>query len=127
MINIKQALKSAIKCLIEGFFCEINLSADAWYKDMLDDNVAYNQMSEERAKAKGNRVNYDTDEVYKNLRFACEELCDAIEVLNRISPSEKYVEMANFINGCTKKYMTAARARQTKSEKADSALEEKEG
>lgn len=102
------------------------LSADAWYKDMVDDNAAFNQMSEERARAKGNRVNYNTVEVYKNLRFACQELCDAIEVLNRISPNEKYVEMANFINGCTQKYMKAARARQTKSENADSALEENE-
>lgn len=102
------------------------LSADAWYQDMVDDNAAYNKLNEERAKAKGNQVDYDTEEVYKALRVACEELCDAIEVLNRISPNAKYVEMANFINGCTQKYMTAARSRQTKSEKADSALEENE-
>ena len=102
------------------------LTADVWYKDMVDDNAAYNQMNEERAKAKGSQVDYDTEEVYKALRFACEELFDAIEVLNRISPNEKYVEVANFINGCTQKYMTAARTRQTKSENADTALEEQE-
>jgi len=102
------------------------LSADAWYKDMVDDNAAYNQLNEERAKAQGSKLNLDTVEVYKGLRFACEELCETIEVLNRISPNEKYLGLANFINACTQKYMSAARSRQTKSEKADSALEENE-
>lgn len=102
------------------------LTADTWYKDLVDDNAAYNKLNEDRAKAKGNQVDYDTEEVYKALRFACEELFDTIEVLNRISPNGKYVEIANFINGCTQKYMTAARTRRTKSENANSTLEENE-
>ncbi|MGZ2371726.1 DUF6261 family protein [Ancylomarina sp. YFZ004] len=102
------------------------LSADTWYKDMVDDNAAYNQLNEDRAKAQLSKLDYDTEEVYKDLRLACEELFDSIEVLNRISPNEKYVEIANFINGSTQKYMTAARARQTKNENANPALEEKE-
>lgn len=70
------------------------------------------------------KPDYDTEEVYKALRFACGELFDAIEVLNRIAPNVKYVDMANFINRCTKKYMIVARSRKTKNETANTEIVE---
>ena len=96
----------------------LHLGADSWYRDMMEDNVAYNELKEDKTKAKASAADYDTNEVYKELRLACVELFDAIEVLNRITPNGKYVEMANFINDCTQKYSIAARTRKTKNENA---------
>lgn len=95
------------------------LNATTWYTDMVDDNAAYNQLNEVKGKAKIDQIHYNTEEVYKALRFACEELFEAIEVLNRISPNEKYEEMAKFINNCTQKYTTVARTRKTRNENAN--------
>tara|TARA_R110001583_G_scaffold47395_7_gene148476 strand:+ start:5861 stop:6595 length:735 start_codon:yes stop_codon:yes gene_type:complete len=100
------------------------LAADAWYTDMVLDNNAYNQLKEDRSVAESNQRDFDTVALYKDLRVVSDELFETIEVMNRISPDAKYVEIANFINDCTKKYAVAARTRKTKS--ANSELEEQE-
>lgn len=100
------------------------LSAADWYKNMQEDNEAYNQLKMDKLKAESNQTVYDTIAVYKELRIACEELLESIKVLNRIQPNEKYVELANFINTCTQRYMTIARSRKTKSENANSDIQE---
>jgi len=102
------------------------LKANSWYKDMVEDNTAYNQLNEDKIKAKTSQVDYDTDVVYKDLRLACGELFEAIEVLNRISPNEMYLEMAKFINDCIQKYMVAAYSRKTKNKNANTEVIETE-
>lgn len=94
-----------------------HLDSNSWYRDMIEDNKAYNELKEDKTKAKVSVADYDTEEVYKELRLACAELFDAVEVLNRITPNGKYVEMAKFINDCTQKYRIMARTRKTKNEK----------
>ena len=94
------------------------LASISWYTDMVEDNKAFNQLNEEKSLSANTEQNYDTEEVYKNVRIACEELFDAIEVLNRIAPNEKYTTMAQFINECTQKYMVVVRSRNTKNENA---------
>jgi len=103
-----------------------HLNANSWYTDMIEDNNAFNQLKEDKAKANSAKPDYDTEEVYKALRFACAELFDAIEVLNRLAPNAKYVDMTNFINNCTKKYMIAARSRKTRNETANAEIVETE-
>ncbi|MFA9370717.1 MAG: DUF6261 family protein [Labilibaculum antarcticum] len=103
-----------------------HLDANSWYRDMVEDNKAFNQLKEDKVKAKAAKIDYDTEKVYRELRFACTELLDAIEVLNRIAPNGKYTDMASFINDCTQKYMIAARTRKTKSENADAEIVETE-
>ncbi|BAX82428.1 hypothetical protein ALGA_4137 [Labilibaculum antarcticum] len=90
------------------------LEATPWYLEMMEDNRAFNQQSEERSIAKNDDVDYDTQEVYKYVRIACEELFDAIEVLNCIASNEKNETRANFINKCNQKYLTVVRTRKTR-------------
>ncbi len=96
----------------------LQLEAASWYSEMLEDNNAFNQQSEENSIAKNEEINYDTQEIYKSARLACEELFEAIEVLNRIAPNEKYDAIAKFINECNQKYLTVARSRKTKNANA---------
>lgn len=100
------------------------LKASSWYTDMVEDNKAFNQLNEEKSLSANTEQDYDTEVVYKNVRIACEELFDAIEVLNRIAPNEKYTTMAQFINECTQKYMVVARSRNTKNENAKTEVTE---
>jgi len=96
----------------------LQLEAASWYSEMLEDNNAFNQQSEEKSIAKNEEIDYDTQEIYKSARLACEELFEAIEVLNRIAPNEKYDAIAKFINECNQKYLTVARSRKTKNANA---------
>ncbi|MDQ1770221.1 hypothetical protein GQR60_14590 [Labilibaculum sp. A4] len=96
----------------------LQLEAASWYSEMLEDNNAFNQQSEEKSIAKNEEIDYDTQEIYKSARLACEELFEAIEVLNRIAPNEKYNAIAKFINECNQKYLTVARSRKTKNANA---------
>jgi len=97
-----------------------SLNSLLWYKEMVDDNSAYTQMVEDKAKTKAGEVDYDTEKLYKDLRLTCNDLFDSIEVLNRINPDPKYLEIANYCNECTQKYIAAGRSRKTKKENADS-------
>ncbi len=90
------------------------LSATEWYQDMLDDNTEFLQLQEDKTVADASEADYDTLEVYKDLRIRCEQLLEGIEVLNRIAPNVKYDEMEKFINDCTQRYLTAVKARKTK-------------
>lgn len=119
-------MASLIKELNEPVNLELiaRLSADVWYADMIEDNTAFNQLNEDKSLAGQSEVDYDTEDVYKNVRIACEELFEAIEVLNRIAPNEKYTTMAQFINECTQKYLTVVRSRNTKNENAKTEVTE---
>ncbi|WP_321297946.1 DUF6261 family protein [Marinifilum fragile] len=88
-----------------------------WYTEMLTDNAAYESLTEAKSVDEIKKEDYNMDQVYKNLRLACEELFDTIEVLNRIAPNEKYEDIAAFVNECSQEYITVARARKTKSAK----------
>ena len=100
------------------------LTALSWYTDMVEDNTAFNQLNEDKSLSVKSEIDYDTEEVYKNVRIACEELFEAIEVLNRIAPNEKYTTIAQFINECTQKYMVVVRSRNTKNENAKTEVTE---
>ncbi|MBN2596107.1 MAG: hypothetical protein JXR82_04900 [Marinifilaceae bacterium] len=104
--------------LMENQALILQLEAASWYSEMLEDNNAFNQQSEEKSIAKNEEIDYDTQEIYKSARLACEELFEAIEVLNRIAPNEKYNAIAKFINECNQKYLTVARSRKTKNANA---------
>ncbi|MGQ1909323.1 DUF6261 family protein [Marinifilum sp. RC60d5] len=101
-----------------------SLSANDWYADMVTDNTAYDEMLEEKSNLSSNETVYDMSTVYQDLQTACEELFEAVEVLNRISPNEIYTQIATFSNDCTQRYLAAARTRKTKNE--NSAVEETE-
>jgi hypothetical protein len=103
-----------------------SLSATEWYQDLLDDNAAFLQLQEDKTKAQASEEDYDSLEVYKELKLACEQLFESIEVLNRIAPNEKYTEMINFINDCTQRYQAIAKTRSTKNENAKEVSEETE-
>ncbi|RUT78727.1 DUF6261 family protein [Ancylomarina longa] len=103
-----------------------SLKANAWYKDMVDDNAAYTQMLEEKTSLEVREIDYDTENIYKSLRLSCDELFETISVLNRLAPDSKYTEIANFSNDCTHKYTTIVRSRKTKKEKADNEAAETE-
>jgi hypothetical protein len=100
------------------------LKANSWYADMVEDNKAFNQLNEEKNLSENSDTDSDSEEMYKNVRIACEELFEAIEVLNRIAPNVKYTAMAQFINECTQKYMVVVRSRKTKSENAQTEITE---
>lgn len=100
------------------------LSANDWYEDMLADNAAYDAMLEEKSNTNNNQTVYDMSTVYQDLQTACEELFEAVEVLNRISPDTTYTQIATFCNDCTQRYLAAARARKTKN--GNSSSEESE-
>jgi len=100
------------------------LEASSWYADMVEDNEAFNKLNEEKNLSENSDTDSNTEEIYKNVRIACEELFEAIEVLNRIAPNEKYTAMAQFINECTQKYMVVVRSRKTKSENAQTEITE---
>ncbi|GAB7089563.1 DUF6261 family protein [Marinifilum fragile] len=95
-----------------------------WYTEMLNDNAAYEALAEEKSVIETQKADYNTDQVYKNLRLACEELFDTIEVLNRIAPNQKYEAIAAFINDCSQVYMTDARTRKTKNAKEETEEQE---
>lgn len=99
------------------------LNANSWYRDLVADNEAFNQLNEVRSIAENAKEDYDTQEVYKAVRIACEELFDSIEVLHRIAPNEKYETIAKFINECTQKYLTLARSRKTRSQNSSEVTE----
>lgn len=101
-----------------------SLSANDWYQDMVADNAVYDQMLEEKSNTNNNQAVYDMATVYQELQTACEELFEAVEVLNRISPDVVYTQIATFSNDCTQRYLAAARTRKTKNE--NSAVEETE-
>ena len=101
-----------------------SLLANDWYQDMVDDNTVYDQMLEERSNTNNKQVVYDMSTVYQELQTACEELFEAVEVLNRISSDAVYTQIATFSNDCTQRYLAAARTRRTKNE--NSASEEPE-
>ncbi|WP_321310810.1 DUF6261 family protein [Marinifilum fragile] len=94
------------------------LSATDWYQDMVDDNAEYLKLQEDKTVAESSETEYDTLGVYKELRVSCEQLFEAIEVLNRIAPNEKYNQMVAFINDCTQRYQTIMKTRTTKNENA---------
>ncbi|WP_321515917.1 DUF6261 family protein [Marinifilum fragile] len=94
------------------------LSATDWYQDMVDDNAEYLKQQEDKTVAESSETEYDTLEVYKNLRVSCEQLFEGIEVLNRIAPNDKYDQMEAFINDCTQRYQTIVKTRTTKNENA---------
>lgn len=94
------------------------LSATDWYQDMVDDNAEYLKLQEDKTVAESSEADYDTLEVYKELRVSCEQLFEGIEVLNRIAPNEKYDQMEAFINDCTQRYQTIVKTRTTKNENA---------
>ncbi len=100
------------------------LASISWYRDMVEDNEAFNQLNEEKNLSENSDTDSDTEEMYKNVRIACEELFEAIEVLNRIAPNEKYTAIAQFINECTQKYMVVVRSRNTKNENAKTEVTE---
>ena len=100
-----------------------SLTATDWYQDMVDDQAAYLQLQEDRTLEEASQTDYDTLEVYKELRISCEQIIEGIEVLNRMMPDPKYDAMENFINDCTQRYLTAVKARITKSENAKEAEE----
>ncbi len=104
----------------------LSLKANDWYQEMLDDNTAYTQLLEEKEKLKANEVNIDTENVYKELRLVCDELFESITVLNKIASDPKYMEIADFCNQCTQKYITAGRIRKTKNENAENKTAETE-
>lgn len=102
------------------------LDAGEWYKDMVDDHADYLQLQEAKTVAEASEIDYDTMAVYKDLQIACQQLFEGIEVLNRLSPNEKYTNMENFINDCSQRYMTAARSRKTKNVNLKEETEEQE-
>ena len=108
-----------------GILIEALKAAD-WYQDMIDDNAAYSKLQEDRTIAEASEEDYDTMAVYKDLRIACQELFDGIEVLNRLFPNEKYTEMANFINDSSQRHMITARTRKTRTENLKEETEEQE-
>jgi hypothetical protein len=93
-----------------------DLAATDWYQDMVDDNTEYLKLQEDKTVAESSEADYDTLEVYKELRISCEQLFEGIEVLNRIAPNEKYDQMEAFINDCTQRYQTIVKTRTTKNE-----------
>lgn len=99
-----------------------HLDANSWYRDMIQDENAFNQLIQDKTKADVAKADFDAEEVYKELRLTCAELFDLIEVLNRITPNKEYDDMANFINECTHKYMIAARSRKTTNETANAEI-----
>ena len=111
-------MASLIKALssVENQALITSLSAMDWYEDMVTDNTAYDVMLEEKSNITSHQIVYDMSTVYQNLQTACEELFEAVEVLNRISPDAIYTQIATFTNECTQRYLAAARSRKTKNE-----------
>lgn len=95
------------------------LNATEWYREMVENNKVFNQTVHKKAEANANEKEYDTIIIYKELRNSCEELFESIEVLHRMFPNEKYVQMAEFINSCSEQHLIFASTRKTKNAKIE--------
>ncbi|RUT79006.1 DUF6261 family protein [Ancylomarina longa] len=94
----------------------VDLGAESYYQDLIDDCAAYDSLLEKRDSESKGKKNPENEQVYKELRVSCEQFFEALEVLNRVAPQAQYVEMIEIVNQCTDKYMIDLRSRKTRSE-----------
>ncbi len=97
-----------------------------WYAEMNETNKNYLNVINKRFNEEAQKEKYDTGEIYKSMRLAGDDLCQAIEVLYKMSGNQLYNEIANAINALTEKYMATARGRKTRNENEKLTLSEKE-